>query len=108
MDEMVIKALYVELLKSMLNNINQASTARAHNHIKLLFALSELTGLRSQRLEILPKWQTLARACFSALDGLAAVEKNDYARFEQYDAEDWGRTKELCRDYLGMFGVSTH
>lgn len=108
MDEMVIKALYVELLTAMLHNIEQASTERAHNHIKLLYALSELTGLRSQRLEILPKWQTLALACWKALDGQIAAVENDYEHFTRFYAEEWGRTKEVCRDFLGMFGYSTH
>lgn len=108
MNEMVIKALYVELLKAMLHNIEEASTERAHNHIKLLFALSELTGLRSQRLGLLPRWQTLALACWKALSGPVAVGQNDYDRFAHFTPYEWGRAKEICRDFLGMFGNNTH
>lgn len=107
MNDEQLRALYIALLQAMLANIKAASTARAHNHIKLLFSLGELTGLRSQRLDPLPKKQTLALACWKALDGEKAVAY-DYAPFEQYDDAAWGKAQELCRDFLGMFGISTN
>lgn len=107
MDEMVIKALYIELLTAMLHNIEQASTERAHNHIKLMFALGELTGLRSQRVEMLPKWQTLALACWKALDGKVAFDDANLYYASDPSTIDWGKNKEIVRDFLGMFGGTT-
>ena len=103
MDEARIKALYIELLKAMLDNINQASTERAHNHIKLSFALGELTGLRSQRLEILPRWQTLALACWKALPKVVGFNEQDYGDFVHPDDIPWAQVQEVLRDFLGMF-----
>lgn len=107
MDDARIKALYVELLQAMLDNIEQASTQRAHNHLKLMVMLSELTGLRSQRVEMLPRWQTLALACWKALDGKVAFDDANLGYAPDPSTIDWGKNKEIVRDFLGMCGGAT-